>query len=320
MSRFPPLDLSDARLVSIHRRQSKVSADDAAQPVSAGMTVRRLIDSLPRQFAANDLRELISAVANAARRKRTVIASFGGHVVKLGLAPILIQLMERGVLSAVAMNGSASIHDFELAYCGRTSEDVEQSLNEGEFGMTDETGRHLHEALRRFPEDGMGKAVGRMISESDFPRADMSVLGTAYRMGIPATVHVAVGTDIVHQHPAADGARIGAATYADFLQFAAAAAQLEGGAILNFGSAVIMPEVFLKALSLARNLGHRVESFAAADFDMIRGYRPSENLVRRPTRLGGKGFHITGRHEIMIPLFAAALLDALENETDGETE
>ncbi len=317
MTRYPPLDLSKARLVSIHKRKSKENASKGVKPIRRGMTVRELLNAMPNQLAARQLRELADDVAQAARGNKTVIAAFGGHVVKLGLGPLLIQLMEKGVVSAVAMNGAASVHDFELAYCGKTSEDVDAALETGEFGMTEETGRCLNKAIERRPEEGMGRAVGRMIAESDWPFADASVLAAAYRFDIPASVHVAVGTDIVHQSPHANGAHIGAASYADFLKFASVVAQLEGGAVLNFGSAVIMPEVFLKALALARNLGNRVERFAAADFDMIRSYRPAENLVRRPTSLGGKGYLITGHHEIMLPLFAAAVLDALE---DGKTE
>lgn len=316
MTRYPPLDRSKARLISIHKRKSKEDASKGVQPIRRGMTVQELMNAMPDQLAARQLRALVNDVAEAARGNKTVIASFGGHVVKLGLGPLLIQLMEKGVVSAIAMNGAASVHDFELAYCGKTSEDVDAALKTGEFGMTEETGRFLNKAIERRPEEGMGRAVGRMIAESDVPFADGSVLAAAYRLDIPATVHVAVGTDIVHQSPHANGAHIGAASYADFLKLAAVAAQLEGGAVLNFGSAVIMPEVFLKALALARNLGHRVETFAAADFDMIRNYRPAENLVRRPTSLGGKGYLITGHHEIMLPLFAAAVMDALE---DGKT-
>jgi hypothetical protein len=311
--RFPPLDFANIRTIPLATRENKVAVGDLAGPVRAGMSVAELLSGLPDQLAGADLRSFVDAVANSVRNGGPVIAMIGGHVIKVGLAPILIQLMEQGVISALAMNGSASIHDFELAYVGGTSEDVAETLETGEFGMSEETGRLMNEAVADDASGGMGSALGAMIHGERFQHRDISVLAAAHRLGIPATVHVAIGTDIIHQHPSADGARIGEATYADFRRFASVVAQLDGGVVLNIGSAVIMPEVFLKALTVARNLGHEATDFIAADFDMTLHYRPGANVVQRPTSRGGRGYRFTGRHEIMIPLVAASLLDALAN-------
>ncbi|MBT7805791.1 hypothetical protein HN766_09890, partial [Candidatus Poribacteria bacterium] len=292
--RFPPLDFDAIRTIPLGDRENKVTVGDLAAPVRAGMRVSELLAGLPNQLAGAELRSFVSDVASAVRGGGVVIAMIGGHVIKVGLAPILIQLMEAGVVHALAMNGSASIHDFELALVGGTSEDVSETLETGEFGMAEETGRLMNEAVARDPAAGMGAALGRMIDDEDFPHADVSVLAAAHRLGVPATVHVAIGTDIIHQHPAADGARIGEATYADFQRFASVVAELDGGAVLNIGSAVIMPEVFLKALTIARNLGRGATDFVAADFDMTRHYRPGENVVARPTSRGGRGYRFTG--------------------------
>lgn len=309
--RFPPLDFDRIRTIRLADRRNKVSVDDLARPVRAGMSVANLLAGLPGQLAGVEFPAFISDVANAVRTGGVVVAMIGGHVIKVGLAPILIQLMEAGVIHALAMNGSASIHDFELALIGGTSEDVAAALETGDFGMSDETGRLMNAAIAGDAAAGMGASVGRAIHEGGFPHADVSVLAAAYRLDVPATVHVAVGTDIIHQHPAAVGAHIGEASYADFKRFASVVARLDGGAVLNIGSAVVMPEVFLKALTVARNLGHGATDFIAADFDMTLHYRPGENVVARPTSRGGRGYRFTGRHEIMIPLLAACLLDAL---------
>jgi len=312
--RFPPLNFGEIRTIALAGRENKVAVGDLARPVRAGMSVADLLARLPNQLAGADMRSFVADVARSVRGGGSVIAMIGGHVIKVGLAPILIQLMDEGVVHALAMNGSASIHDFELAYIGGTSEDVAETLETGEFGMSEETGRLMNEAVAAAPTRGMGAALGEMIDRDSFPHAEISVLAAARRLGIPATVHVAVGTDIIHQHPSANGAAIGEATYADFQKFAAVVARLDGGAVLNIGSAVIMPEVFLKALTVARNLGHGATDFIAADFDMTPHYRPGENVVQRPTSRGGRGYRFTGRHEIMIPLVAASLLDALASE------
>jgi deoxyhypusine synthase len=306
---FPDLDFAGIRTIPLRSRRNKVRVDDLVGAVSAGMTVAEWMAALPRQLAAADLRAIASDLAAVHRAGGLILVMIGGHVVKVGLGPLLCQMVERGIVGALAMNGAASIHDFELAFCGGTSEDVGENIRTGEFGMAHETGEWMNGALSDDPTRGMGWLLGRLIEEKRLPHRDISVLAAAYRAVIPATVHVAIGTDIIHQHPSADGGRLGAATFADFRRFCGVVARLEGGAVLNFGSAVVMPEVFLKALTVARNLGHRVERFVAADFDMIRHYRPAENVVRRPTNMGGKGYLFTGPHEILIPLLFAALLE-----------
>ena len=309
---FPSLKFDDIRTIPIATRQNKVRVDDLNLPIRAGMRLSEWLDSLPHQLVADDLRALVRQLGLIVRNDGLIVAMLGGHVIKVGLGPLFIQMMESGVIGAVAMNGAASIHDFELAYAGGTSEDVGETLRTGEFGMARETGELMNRAIAEHAELGMGAAIGKAIIDGAFPHEDVSVVAAAYRLGIPATVHVAIGTDIIHQHPSSDGVALGRATFADFQRFAAVVAQLDGGAVLNFGSAVLMPEVFLKALTIARNLGHRVAEFVAADFDMIRQYRPSENVVRRPTNMGGAGYLFTGHHELMIPLLFAAVLDALD--------
>lgn len=318
MSRqFPRIDRSAIRTTPLAERRNKVHRDDLSTPYAAGGTFADWLASLPRQFATNDFRELIVRLRDAHRHDRVILAMFGAHVIKVGLGPLLIDMMGRGVISAVATNGAGAIHDFELALIGGTSEDVPSGLETGEFGMSEETGRLMNVAIGSEPERGMGWLLGRAIAEGSFLHADVSVLAAAYRLGVPATIHVAIGTDIIHQHPAANGAAIGAASFADFEHFTSVVAALEGGAVLNIGSAVVMPEVFLKALTIARNLGHAVSDFTAADFDMIRQYRPAENVVSRPTRHGGRGLRFTGSHELLIPLVIAALTEAL---SDGAAE
>jgi hypothetical protein len=247
------------------------------------------------------------------REKRPVVLMMGAHSIKVGLNPLFADAMRRGILSAVAMNGAGAIHDFELCYQGETSEDVQRGLNDGSFGMADETGRMMNAALAAGIGKGLGagRALGDALLAAGQPNTHLSILATAAELGIPVTVHIAIGTDIIHQHPTTDGAVLGEATYRDFQTFAAVCAQLEGGVVLNIGSTVIMPEVFLKALTIARNLGHTVERFTTATFDMIRHYRPAENVQRRPTALGGQGFYIVGHHEIMIPLLFAAVTEEL---------
>ncbi len=275
--------------------------------------MRGFIDALPEVLAAADLRELARRIAAARHSGRTVLLLAGAHPLKVGLSPLICGLIRDGVVSAIATNGAAIIHDFELAFAGRTSEDVGAGLGDGSFGMAEETGAFLNRAARLAAEEerGLGEVVGREIVRGRLRRRDASIFAAAYRAGTPATVHVALGADIVHMHPAADGAAIGQATMADFHRLTAVVATLSRGVVLNLGSAVIMPEVFLKALNLARNLGRRVNGFCAADMDFIRHYRPRLNVVERPTKDGGRGILLTGHHEIMFPLLAAAIREEL---------
>jgi hypothetical protein len=283
------------------------------------MSVLELVQSLPGQLAGKDFPELVQRIAEAHRNGKPVILGMGAHVIKVGLNPVLIDLMRRGIITAIAMNGAGIIHDAEIAMVGRTSEEVDDVLGAGAFGAARETGKVLNGAICRGARKniGLGEAVGEVLLEQEFPYNEQSLLAQARKMNIPVTVHVAIGTDIIHIHPSADGAAIGQTSHHDFRIFCSLVADLEGGVYLNVGSAVLLPEVFLKALTVVRNLGYEVKNLTTANFDFIRHYRPSTNVVHRPTLEGGRGFNFTGHHELMIPLLGAALLDALADTTAG---
>jgi deoxyhypusine synthase len=283
-----------------------------ATPHRPGATLREFLDTLPDVLAAADLRAVIAAAARAARGRKLLLWGFGAHLIKVGLAPVLVDLMERGLVGGVLMNGAGCVHDLELAMMGRTSEDVARSLDDGTFGMARETAEVLNGAIAAGYAEGlgMGAAVGRAIERGRYPHRRRSILASAVRLGIPVTVHVAIGTDIHHMHPSADGAALGATSYRDFELLTSLVAALEGGVLFNIGSAVILPEVFLKALALARNLEHRVDRFTTVNVDFIRHYRPQVNVVERPTRKGGRGYSLTGHHELLLPLIAAGLVEA----------
>jgi len=310
-----PLDFANLNTYSVHGRHSKVTVDDFARPVRPGMTVRELLAGLPNQFAGTDFQDFVERTVTAITGKRPILLGMGAHVIKVGLNPILIDLMERGIISAIALNGAGIIHDTEIAMVGRTSEEVADVLGAGAFGAAKETGEVLNNAINRGAREGigLGEAVGNELLRQDFPFNDQSLIAQARRMNIPVTVHVAIGTDIIHIHPDADGAAIGQTSHYDFRVFSSLVSGLEGGVYLNVGSAVLLPEVFLKALTVVRNLGHEVKQFTTANFDFIRHYRPATNVVHRPTLEGGKGFNFTGHHELMIPLLAAAIVDRLES-------
>jgi len=275
--------------------------------------MRRFLAGLPQVLAADELRAASHAIAESHLRGKSVVVGMGAHVIKVGLSPILIDLMERRIVTALAMNGACIIHDFEIAYQGATSEDVAAGLGDGSFGMARETGEFLNDSIREGASRGMGlgHAVGEAILRARLPHRRLSLLATAARLDVPATVHVGVGTDIIHMHPGADGAAIGAGSLRDFHLLAAVVGSLGGGVYLNLGSAVVIPEVFVKALNLARNLGRRVRRLTCIDMDFIRNYRPRVNVIGRPTADGGRGIELTGHHEIMVPLLAAAVLDEL---------
>jgi len=311
--RFPPLDFSKIRTFPVAERTNKVAVESFSSPHPAGGSFRAFLDSLPSFLAVQDLRAVAGAIATAVQNKRPVVLMMGAHPIKVGLNPVLIDAMRQGVISALAFNGAGAIHDFELCYQGETSEDVQKGLNDGSFGMADETGRLMNSAVESGVRMGLGAGAALGLAMKDFQNRSLSLLATAHELQIPATVHVAIGTDIIHQHPNCNGAALGAASYADFKNFAAVCAQLEGGVVLNVGSAVILPEVFLKALTVARNLGHQVEHFTTAVMDMTRHYRPSENVQRRPTALGGNGYYLVGHHEINVPLLFAAVAEALKS-------
>jgi hypothetical protein len=301
--------------VPIARRQNKVRAEEFAAPPGDDRTFRRFLSSLPDVLAARDLLQVIDAIAHAAGR-RGVVAMVGGHVVKTGVAPLLIELMRRGVLTHLAMNGSAAIHDYEIARFGGTSEDVASGLRDGTFGMAEETGRGMNEAITAGMATGlgMGPALGAALArESSLAHPELSLLLAAQMLSIPLTVHAALGAEIIHQHPAANGAAIGDTSHRDFRRLAGSLPTLhDGGVVLNLGSAVVLPEVFLKALTIARNLNDgRPTNFVACDMDMLRHYRPRVNVVQRPTLEGGRGYEITGHHEIMVPLLVWGVVERL---------
>ncbi len=308
---FPPLDFSKIRTYPVADRANKVAVEAFAKPHAAGASFASFLDALPDFLAVQDLRHVVGAIASAVQNKRPVLLMMGAHAIKVGLNPIIVDAMRRGFVNAVAFNGAGAIHDFELCYQGETSEDVQRGLNDGSFGMSDETGRMMNAALADGLARGLG--AGRALGEKAlaFPNRHLSIMAAGAEIRVPVTVHIGIGTDIIHQHPTTNGAHLGEASYRDFKTFAAVCAHLEGGVVLNVGSAVIMPEVFLKALTVARNLGHKVEKFTTATLDMTRHYRPAENVQRRPTALGGKGVYIVGHHEINLPLLFAAVAEAL---------
>jgi hypothetical protein len=308
-----PVDLGGIRTRPLAERGSKVAAGDSARRWRPGGSLAAFLEGLPGLLAAAGLREAIAAVAAARRAGRPVILGMGAHVIKTGLSPVVIDLMERGILTGIAMNGAGIVHDLELALHGRTSEEVGPALDEGAFGMAAETAEFLARAVAA-PASltaGLGRAVGSAIAAAGFERGEASILAAGARLSIPVTVHVAIGTDIIHMHPNFDPGRTGAASHVDFRLLAAQLARLEGGVYINAGSAVILPEVFLKALNVARNLGHRAEAFTTVNFDFIRHYRPAVNVLSRPTARGGRGIELIGHHEIMLPLFAAGVIEAL---------
>jgi len=313
VSKTPPrIDRSRVRTIPARRRPSKVQLRSEARPHQQGASFAAFLDGLPGLLGARDLRDAIAAAARARTRGRTILWGFGAHVIKVGLAPIVVDLLERGFVSGILMNGAGCVHDLELAMMGATSEDVGPALDDGSFGMARETAERLNAAIGRGAADGigMGAAIGREILHGRYPHKARSILATAAQLDVPVTVHVAIGTDIHHMHPSADGAALGATSYRDFETLTGLVATLEGGVYFNVGSAVILPEVFLKAIALARNLGHRVQRFTTVNLDFIRQYRPTVNVVERPTRMGGRGISLVGQHEILVPLLAAGLVEA----------
>jgi hypothetical protein len=307
---YEEFDLSDVRTYPLKSRKSKAHVDDFARPApAAGVSVRAFVDSLPNVLAAADFKAVVRAITAARNGDAGVVWGLGAHVIKTGLGPVLIDLMEHGFVSAIATNGAAIIHDFEIALVGATSEDVDEALGPGRFGMADETGRLLNAAIADGVAAGLGlgQAVTQLLAKKEPQHARASILAAAGRLGIPVTVHVAVGTDIIHMHPAANGAAIGEGSLRDFRYFVSNVARLERGVYLNCGSAVVLPEVFLKAVALARNRGIPLAELTTVNLDFVRLYRPQTNVVARPTAGSGRGYSLVGHHEIMIPLLAAAL-------------
>lgn len=310
MKRFVPIDLKKVKTYPLKGRRSKVSISDLGLSFKPNRSFKDFLKSLPHILAAKDFKEVVKAIKDAHKKGKIVALGMGAHPIKVGLNPIIIDLMKRGIINAVSMNGAGIIHDFELASVGKTSEDVGKGLGHGSFGMAEETGRIINQAIIKGVSKGMGigESVGREILNGKYPNKNKSILATGAKLRIPITVHVAIGTDIIHMHPAADGSAIGEGSHIDFRIFTSVISQLEGGVYINLGSAVIMPEVFLKALTLARNIGYKVRKFTTLDMDFIHHYRPRVNVLIRP---GGKGYAITGHHEIMFPLLASAILEEI---------
>lgn len=298
------------RTYSLSSRRSLVGVGDFGRPFEPGDGLPGFIDSLPNILAAKDFKSFLGLMRAARSKRKPILLGLGAHVIKVGLNPVLIRLMEDGWVSGIALNGAGIIHDFEIACCGRTSEDVAAQIREGKFGMARETGDWLNAAIRSGARRGwgLGTAVGRMIANSRLPFKNVSLLAAACDLGIPVSVHVAIGTDTIHFHPSSSGAALGRTSLADFFLFCSLLEKMEGGGVyINVGSAVLLPEVFLKALSFVRNRGNRLEHFTTAVFDFLRQYRPEQNVVRRAVGKKGRGFYFIGPHEIMIPLLAAAL-------------
>jgi hypothetical protein len=308
---YEEFDLGGVRTYPLKSRKSKAHVSDFARPYQAGSGVAGLIAALPSALAASDFKAVVNAIGEARRLDRAIIWGFGAHVLKTGLSPVLVDLMERGFVSAMATNGAGLIHDFEIALAGATSEDVDEALGPGRFGMAEETATLLNKAIVEGARDGLGlgQAVARFLAERHPQYERYSVAATAWRLGIPLTVHVAIGTDIIHMHPAASGAALGDTSLRDFRYFTSAVARLAGGVYLNCGSAVILPEVFLKAVALARNQGQSLEGLTTVNIDFLRQYRALTNVVARPTVGIGRGYSLTGHHEILLPLLAAALIE-----------
>ncbi len=306
------IDTSHIKTYSIKGRESKVRTGDFAKPHQKCASFSDFLSSLPNILASRHFKEVAAAVVQARKDKRPVMLGMGAHAIKVGLNPVIIDLMERGIVTSLSLNGAGIIHDFELALIGRTSEDVDKEILTGAFGMAEETGSMLNEAIKSAgPSEGIGAAVGRMIQNGDFPYKENSLLAAGRRLEVPVTVHVAIGTDIIHMHPSFDGRATGEATHRDFLTFCSLVSGIEGGVYINLGSAVLLPEIFLKAVTLCRNLGHSLHHFTTVNMDFVQHYRPNTNVVRRPTQDGGRGFALTGHHELMLPLLAAAIIESL---------
>lgn len=316
MKKIEPLSLEGLKTYSLSERHSKVSREDFGRPWDKGGSLKEFVARLPRILAGETLREVAAAWVKARRAGRQVLLGMGAHPIKVGLNPVLIDLLQKGLLTGVAMNGAGIVHDAEVAMVGVTSEDVDQDLGCGRFGMARETAEFLNGAISRGAKAGLGlgEAVGRELLAADFPYKHLSLLAAAARLEMPLTVHVAVGTDIIHLHPSVNPEALGAATHLDFRLFAALVSELSDGVFINLGSAVIIPEVFLKALTLARNLGHEAAPLTTVNLDFVQHYRPLTNVVRRPTAGAGKGYALTGHHELLFPLLAALVVEQMEEK------
>jgi len=319
MEKIKPLLLEGIKTVSLKERNSKVSINQFARRYTRGATITEFLEGLPQILGAQDLKDIIERIIRAKEQGKTILMGMGAHVIKVGLAPLIIQLMEEGVISGIALNGAGAIHDVEVALEGKTSEEVETELAGGTFGMAEETATFINNGVAEGIKNGwgVGEGLGEKILRDKLPNRHTSLLAQGAKLQIPITVHVAIGTDIVHLHPSFNPSAWGEATHLDFRQFCTLVSTLEGGVYLNIGSAVILPEIFLKALTLVRNKGYTIDHFTTVNMDFIRHYRPLANVVDRPTRRGGKGFNLVGHHEIMIPLLVAGILEKIRDPQQG---
>jgi hypothetical protein len=310
---YKPISVKNVKTCKLKSRKSKVERDKVATPFHGG-SFKLFLDSLPDILAASDIKAVVSAIVKARKRDRPVILGMGAHSIKVGLTPVIIDLIENNIITAIAMNGACIVHDFELSLMGHTSEDVDVELCRGTFGMAEETGKNLNRAIKNGVKKGhgIGKSIGDYILKGKGQYKELSVFAAAARHAIPASVHVAVGTDIIHMHPEASGAAIGEGSMRDFKLFSSVVADLRGGVYINLGSAVIMPEVFLKAIAVTRNLKNKVKDFTTVNMDFIQHYRCRENVLRRPVLSGGKSYALTGHHEIMFPFLAAAVMEKVK--------
>lgn len=307
------VDLAKIKTIPLDERKCKVSIRDFAKLSEKGSSFKRFYESLPNILVGQNFKYVVDAVVNAHKKKKMVIFMMGAHVIKCGLSPLIVDLMKRVVVKTVALSGAGIIHDTEIAMIGRTSEDVGEGILDGSFGMAKETASFINEAINAGFKKGLGigETLGRRISKGKLPYKNLSILAAGYEANVPVTVHVAIGTDIIHQHPSCNGEAIGEGSLLDFRNFIYSVSKLAGGVVINFGSAVILPEVFLKAVTVARNLGFRLNRFTSANFDMISQYRPYQNVLSRPTSSGGKGYNVIGHHEIMIPLLYRAIIEKI---------
>ena len=318
MNQWDPIKIRKLKTISIKSRHSKVSLRELGKPWKAGGSLDQFLAILPEILAAKDLKEVVRSIVRARKKGRPVILGMGAHPIKVGLSPVIIDLMSKGIVNGIALNGAGIIHDFELAFAGQTSEVVEDVISDGSFGMTRETSEFLNAAIKKGHDMdlGLGEAVGKEIISSSFPYKHLSILAAGIDHSVPVTVHVAVGTDVIHIHPEADGAAIGGCSLRDFRIFARLISGLEGGVYINLGSAVVLPEVFLKAVSLVRNLGYRLDEFTTVNMDFKEHYRPRVNVVDRPPGTSGRGYNLVGHHEIMFPLLAALVIERVEAELE----
>ncbi|MDP2167311.1 MAG: hypothetical protein Q8J64_03145 [Thermodesulfovibrionales bacterium] len=318
MKEYRPVNPKKLKRYSLKDRPSKVEVSYLSSPYKKGDTFRRFLSSLPDILGSKDFKAVTGAIVRARKNGRPVVLGMGAHPIKVGLSPIIIDLVEKGIITAVSTNGACIVHDFELSYAGRTSEDVCEGLCTGMFGMVEETGKYINKAVNSGVKKGLGigASMGAFIDKGKFKHRELSIFRAGYLKAIPMTVHVALGADIVHMHPEADGSAIGKGSMRDFLLLASVLGDLEGGVYINLGSAVVMPEVFLKALTMARNLGGKTENITTVNMDFIQHYRPRENVLKRPTALRGSSYALTGHHEIMFPLLAAAVIESLYMPSD----